>query len=123
MRLCGEHHAVRAWAPRLPSTPPPSRRRSGAPHERSRRFSSSAEDGGGASGPASGVANEDWREFRAQLVRAESEGAASSKARPERREDEDHWAYETGDFVERGSLVVAVPSSNEYLDDVDALNR
>ncbi|KAL7434877.1 hypothetical protein ACHAXH_006327 [Discostella pseudostelligera] len=79
------------------------------------------------SGP--GMVDEDWREFRAQLVRSEkeNEGDESSsskrKSSPGREKDEDHWAYETGDFVERGSIVISVPSSNDILNDIDALNN
>lgn len=63
---------------------------------------------------------DDWRDFRAQLVR--SEKANTNTKQMERQQDENHWAYETGDFVERGSIVVSVPSSNAFLDDVDSLN-
>jgi len=79
------------------------------------------------SGP--GTVDEDWREFRAQLVRSEKENgddeSSSSKRKSSigREKDEDHWAYETGDFVERGSIVISVPSSNEILNDIDALNN
>jgi putative AlgH/UPF0301 family transcriptional regulator len=59
----------------------------------------------------------DWRDFRAQLVRQET-----STNRNDGEHDEEHWAYETGDFVERGSIVVSVPSSCSFLDDVDSLN-
>ena len=31
------------------------------------------------------------------------------------------WAYETGDLIERGTIVVSVPSSDAFLDDVDSL--
>ena len=77
-----------------------------------------------------GITDDDWREFRAQLVRSEKEtGDESSssystrKSSPGRGQLEDHWAYETGDFVERGSIVISVPSSNEILNDIDALNN
>ena len=60
---------------------------------------------------------DDWRDFRAQLVRSEK-----TEQKDNREQDEEHWAYETGDFVERGSIVVSVPSSCSFLDDVDSLN-
>mmetsp|Transcript_9595 Transcript_9595/g.21642 ORF Transcript_9595/g.21642 Transcript_9595/m.21642 type:complete len:685 (-) Transcript_9595:104-2158(-) len=75
----------------------------------------------------SDIIDEDWREFRAQLVRSENDNDVDSSTKrnysPDRKKDEDHWAYETGDFVERGSIVISVPSSNEFLNDVDALNN
>lgn len=63
---------------------------------------------------------DDWRDFRAQLVRSEKTDTTTNQN--ERDQDEEHWAYETGDFVERGSIVVSVPSSCSFLDDVDSLN-
>lgn len=62
---------------------------------------------------------DDWRDFRAQLVRSEKRDTTTSSK--DRQQDEDHWAYETGDFVERGSIVLSVPSSSSFLDDVDSL--
>ena len=63
---------------------------------------------------------DDWRDFRAQLVRSENKDSTS--IHPQDSQDEEHWAYETGDFVERGSVVLSVPSSCSFLDDVDSLN-
>ena len=63
---------------------------------------------------------DDWRDFRAQLVRSEKRDTTTNSKDEE--QDEDHWAYETGDFVERGSIVISVPSSCSFLDDVDSLN-
>jgi len=63
---------------------------------------------------------DDWRDFRAQLVRSENRDTTTNPKDSE--QDGEHWAYETGDFVERGSIVVSVPSSCSFLDDVDSLN-
>jgi len=63
---------------------------------------------------------DDWRDFRAQLVRSENRDTTTNPK--DRERDEEHWAYETGDFVERGSIVISVPSSCSFLDDVDSLN-
>jgi putative AlgH/UPF0301 family transcriptional regulator len=63
----------------------------------------------------------DWREFRAQLVR--SEKRTGEETTTSKKTNDDQWAYETGDFVERGSIVISVPSSNEILNDIDALNN
>jgi len=63
---------------------------------------------------------DDWRDFRAQLVRSENRDTTTNPQ--DREQDEEHWAYETGDFVERGSIVISVPSSCAFLDDVDSLN-
>lgn len=63
---------------------------------------------------------DDWRDFRAQLVRSENRDTITNPKDGE--QDEEHWAYETGDFVERGSIVISVPSSCSFLDDVDSLN-
>ncbi len=38
---------------------------------------------------------DDWRDFRAQLVRSEKRDTTTSSK--DRQQDEDHWAYETGD--------------------------
>jgi len=68
----------------------------------------------------------DWRDFRAQLVRSENDNDKDSPKRnssPDGKIDEGRWAYETGDLVERGSIVVSVPSSSEFLNDIDALNN
>ena len=73
--------------------------------------------------------DEDWREFRAQLVRSENDNNIDSPSKKlktpdrEKEDDDGHWAYETGEFVERGSIVISVPSSDAYLNDVDILNN
>ena len=74
--------------------------------------------------------DEDWRDFRARLVRSENDNNIDSSSkkqlkRPDREKEDDdgHWAYETGEFVERGSIVISVPSSDAYLNDVDSLNN
>jgi len=64
--------------------------------------------------------DEDWRDFRAQLVRSENNNVPKEDKQPS---DNDHWAYDTGDFVERGSIVLSVPSTNQYLNDIDILNN
>jgi len=50
----------------------------------------------------SGAVDEDWRDFRAQLVRSEKDDTATpSKNKPpekQKKDDEEHWAYETGDL-------------------------
>ena len=71
---------------------------------------------------------DDWRDFRAQLVRSEKDDKNANKKQKEKQklqdddDDDVHWAYDSGDFVERGSVVLSVPSSNPFLDDVDSLN-
>lgn len=64
---------------------------------------------------------EDWRYFRTKLV--QSENKSISKTPKKDSNNNDNWAYDTGDFVERGSIVLSVPSSNSFLNDVDALNN
>lgn len=63
---------------------------------------------------------DDWRDFRAALVSGES-GSGQSSNNSGRNDEQ--WAYETGDYVERGSIVLSVPSSNAYLDTIDSLNN
>ena len=71
--------------------------------------------------------DEDWRDFRAQLVRSESNNGdddlSNNKKKDKQPSDNDHWAYDTGDFVERGSVILSIPSTNQYLDDIDILNN
>ena len=71
-----------------------------------------------------GDVEDDWRDFRAQLVRSEKADANTKQKEKQKQKDDDdvHWAYDSGDFVERGSVVLSVPSSNPFLDDVDSLN-
>ena len=59
---------------------------------------------------------DDWRDFRAALVCGETGQSSNNSGSNEQ------WAYETGDYVERGSIVLSVPSSNAYLDTIDSLN-
>ncbi|KAL7532165.1 hypothetical protein ACHAWF_004032 [Thalassiosira exigua] len=89
----------------LPASPPPSRR----------------DDGGLGDDDDDGAADDDWREFRAQLVR--SEGSSDDGGGRSGSDDPRHYAYETGDLVERGSIVISVPSVDPYLDDVDSLTN
>lgn len=58
----------------------------------------------------------DWRAFRAQLV--QSENSSSTNA-----EKSSHWAYDSGEYVEAGSIVISIPSSNPTCDDIDALTN
>ncbi|KAL7529746.1 hypothetical protein ACHAXR_003134 [Thalassiosira sp. AJA248-18] len=116
--------SVQAWAPPHFLKRQPFRRSEAAAIDASLRplrsdlgVSSSKNDGS----PGTGTVDEDWRDFRAQLVRSENNNVDTPK--PDKKKDEDHWAYETGDFVERGSVVISVPSSNKFLNDVDALNN
>ena len=77
--------------------------------------------------------DEDWRAFRAQLVRSESnnniEGSRITSFMGGGDDKEElpigstRWAYDTGDFVERGSIVLSVPSSDAIANDIDALNN
>ena len=72
--------------------------------------------------------DEDWRDFRAQLVRSENNNGSDddiskSNNKDKQPSDNDHWAYDTGDFVERGSIVLSIPSTNQYLNDIDILNN
>lgn len=60
----------------------------------------------------------DWRAFRAQLVQSESNGLSTIST-----EQSSHWAYDSGDFVEPGSVVVSIPSSDPVANDIDALNN
>ena len=73
------------------------------------------------------IDDEDWRDFRAQLVRSESnnddDNGPKSNNKDKQPSDDDHWAYDTGDFVERGSIVLSIPSTNPYLNDIDILNN
>ena len=90
---------------------------------KSRQLFASTADSGSSSG---GAVDDDWREFRAQLVRSEHDENENNNVdtpKQKQKDDDDHWAYETGDFVERGSIVISVPSSNDYLNDIDALNN
>lgn len=119
---------IYAWAPQYFSLA----RRNGAIIDA--RFANycaifSSERNAASSGPDNNILD-DWREFRAQLVLSENENdvgtSPSSKRKsslPDANKDGDRWAYETGDFVERGSIVVSTPSSNEILNDIDALNN
>jgi hypothetical protein len=63
----------------------------------------------------------DWRAFRAQLVKSET----SNNEPPSIDADtaSSHWAYDSGDFVEPGSVVISIPSSDPIADDIDALNN
>jgi len=68
--------------------------------------------------------DEDWRDFRAQLVRSENNNEDDNIPKEDKQpEDNDHWAYDTGDFVERGSIVLSIPSTNQYLNNIDILNN
>ena len=70
--------------------------------------------------------DEDWRDFRAQLVRSENNNDNNDdipKEDNKQPSDNDHWAYDTGDFVERGSVILSIPSINQYLNDIDILNN
>ena len=60
----------------------------------------------------------DWRAFRAQLVQSESNGSSTMNTEPS-----PHWAYDSGDFLERGSVVISLPSSDPIANDIDALNN
>lgn len=57
----------------------------------------------------------DWRAFRAQLVQSESTGSINT--------DKSTWAYDSGDYVEPGSVIISIPSSDPKADDIDALNN
>ncbi|KAL3783979.1 hypothetical protein HJC23_013359 [Cyclotella cryptica] len=72
---------------------------------------------------SNGNTNEDldWRAFRAQLVRSEQHGNSSIDQK--NCNESTHWAYDSGDFVERGSVVISIPSSDPVADDIDALNN
>lgn len=75
-----------------------------------------------------GEDDEDWREFRAKLVMShrekESEGPAESipadnsttatRARNQSKTEESslHWAYESGDAIEVGSIILACPEQD-----------
>ena len=68
--------------------------------------------------------DEDWRDFRAQLVRSENNNDSDDDIPKDKQpSDNDHWAYDTGDFVERGSIVLSIPSTNPYLNNIDILNN
>ena len=58
----------------------------------------------------------DWRAFRAQLVQSESTGSIST-------DKKSTWAYDSGDYVEPGSIIISIPSSDPRADDIDALNN
>ena len=60
----------------------------------------------------------DWRAFRAQLVHSESNDSSTTNM-----DKIEHWAYDSGDFVEPGSVVISIPSSDETANDMDALNN
>ena len=59
----------------------------------------------------------DWRAFRANLVRSEQNGPLDANT------DSSHWAYDSGDLIERGSIVISIPSCDPKSDDIDALNN
>ena len=80
-----------------------------SPEQRVRRLASKDHD-------APDRTLDDWRDFRAALVSGETGQSSNDSGSHEQ------WAYETGDYVERGSIVLSVPSSNSYLDTVDSLN-
>lgn len=67
--------------------------------------------------------DEDWRDFRAQLVRSENNNGDDDIPKEDKQPSDDHWAYDTGEFVERGSIVLSIPSTNPYLNDIDILNN
>ena len=66
-----------------------------------------------------GDVEDDWRDFRAQLVRSEKADANTKQKEKQKQQDDDdddvHWAYDSGDFVERGSVVVSVPPQTPSL--------
>jgi len=62
----------------------------------------------------------DWRAFRAQLVQSEADGKSISDTNTDKSA---RWAYDSGDFVEPGSIVISIPSSDRVADDIDALNN
>ncbi|KAL9180208.1 hypothetical protein ACHAXT_008178 [Thalassiosira profunda] len=118
--------SVHAWAPAIParraSLPGASIANQRQPLRGNSALAAIASKEEGDAG--SGAVEDDWREFRAHLVQSESDDDTNAPSkRPDKEKGEEHWAFETGDFVERGSIVVSVPSSDAFLNDVDALNN
>jgi putative AlgH/UPF0301 family transcriptional regulator len=52
----------------------------------------------------------DWRDFRAKLVMQEQQNTLSRS--PSSSKPSDSWAYESGDVIETGSLIVSHPSQD-----------
>lgn len=63
----------------------------------------------------------DWRAFRAQLV--QSETLMENKNEEDKEKNDSHWAYDTDGFIERGSIVLSIPSSDNIANDIDALTN
>jgi hypothetical protein len=61
----------------------------------------------------------DWRAFRAQLVQSETTGNTPSAE----TDKSTHWVYDSGDFVESGSIVLSIPSSDPIANTIDALTN
>lgn len=66
---------------------------------------------------------DDWRAFRAQLVRSETADTTNTMNGKTDNTSTSRWAYDSGDLVERGSIVLSVPSSDPSANDIDALNN
>ena len=60
----------------------------------------------------------DWRAFCAQLVRSKQNDPIDPNSK-----DSSHWAYDSGDLIERGSVVISIPSSDPIAKDIDTLNN
>lgn len=69
----------------------------------------------------------DWRAFRAKLVQNEKEQderiTSEILNEDERATASSHWAYDTDGFIERGSIVLSIPSSDPIANDIDALTN
>eukprot|EP00569_Conticribra_weissflogii_P010026 CAMPEP_0171365234 /NCGR_PEP_ID=MMETSP0879-20121228/4575_1 /TAXON_ID=67004 /ORGANISM="Thalassiosira weissflogii, Strain CCMP1336" /LENGTH=702 /DNA_ID=CAMNT_0011872799 /DNA_START=21 /DNA_END=2126 /DNA_ORIENTATION=+ len=69
----------------------------------------------------------DWRAFRAKLVQNEMEQderiISETPNEGERSSSSSHWAYDTDGFIERGSIVLSIPSSDPIANDIDALTN
>ncbi|KAL7464965.1 hypothetical protein ACHAXS_005296 [Conticribra weissflogii] len=69
----------------------------------------------------------DWRAFRAKLVQNENKQDKSIiseiPTEDERSSAPSHWAYDTDGFIERGSIVLSIPSIDPVANDIDALTN
>lgn len=68
----------------------------------------------------------DWRKFRASLVRSENGSSSTSSSTDQTNnlvDESESYVYDANGLVERGSIILSVPSTDPLSDDADALTN